>query len=78
MLGRLGMSVGDCIDAYTRLSDEVFQKKHYLPIKLSGQTQARFDTKALEDAVRKIVSENSTPSDENLLLRDTSPNQCRV
>jgi len=29
MLGRLGMTVNECIDAYTTLSNKVFEKKSY-------------------------------------------------
>ena len=69
MLGRLRMTVADCIDAYMELSGEVFQKKHYLPVKLNGKLRDRFDTKALENAIKNIV--RSRGGDEDLLMKDT-------
>ncbi|KAL2025831.1 hypothetical protein VTO58DRAFT_103014 [Aureobasidium pullulans] len=35
MLGRLDMSVDECINAYTELSEKVFQKKHRIPAQIS-------------------------------------------
>jgi hypothetical protein len=55
MLGRLRMSVDDCIRVYTGLSDRVFRKfqsRFALP---SLKFQARFDTEALERAIQEIV-----------------------
>jgi hypothetical protein len=69
MLGRLRMSVADCISAYMELSGEVFQEKHYLPVKLNGELRGRFDTKALENAIKKII--RSRGGDEDLLMKDT-------
>lgn len=63
------MSVADCIDAYMELSGEVFQKKHYLPVKLNGELRDRFDTKALENAIKNIVRPHG--GDEDLLMKDT-------
>ncbi|PNH41105.1 hypothetical protein VD0004_g5947 [Verticillium dahliae] len=74
MLGRLRMSVDECIAAYAALSDEVFEKKNRR-IRLNGQLQGRFDSVALERAVKKILAR--TNHHENVLLKDTS-NSCRV
>src|SRR3954469_20501475 len=42
MLGRLRMTIDECIDTYTTLSDRVFGKKtHRVDIK--GKLQGRFD-----------------------------------
>jgi hypothetical protein len=64
------MSVEDCIDAYAKLSGKVFQKKHYLPVKLSGQLKARFDSKALENAIKNIIQFQDPDRNENLLMKD--------
>ncbi|EEY17602.1 phospholipase [Verticillium alfalfae VaMs.102] len=69
MLGRLRMSVDECIAAYTALSDEVFEKKNHR-IRLNGQLQGRFDSVALERAVKKILAR--TNHHENVLLKDAS------
>jgi hypothetical protein len=74
MLGRLRMSIDDCIEAYLSLSDEVFQKKAHR-VKLSGKLQGRFDSAALERAVKRILV--TTGHDENVLLKVT-PGKCRV
>ena len=52
MLGRLKMSVADCIKAYLSLSDRVFRKtRHRLTVK--GKVQGRFDAEELARAVRR-------------------------
>ncbi len=78
MLGRLRMSVDECIDAYIKLSGEVFQQKHYLPVTISGKVQARFDSATLETAVRNIVAENDPSRNGDLLLFDDNPSPCHV
>ncbi|EGY18632.1 pfs protein [Verticillium dahliae VdLs.17] len=74
MRGRLRMSVDDCITAYASLSDEVFEKKSDR-VRINGQLQGRFDSKALERAIKQILKR--TGHDENALLKDAS-NICRV
>jgi patatin-like phospholipase/acyl hydrolase len=54
MLGRLRMTVDDCIDAYTSLSDKVFEKKSHR-VTFRGKLQGRFDTTELERAVKQIL-----------------------
>jgi patatin-like phospholipase/acyl hydrolase len=55
MLGRLGMTVQECIDAYTGLMPAVFQKtKHRLSM-TSGKLQGRFSSKGLEDQMKGIL-----------------------
>src|SRR5690242_7546111 len=49
MLGRLRMSVDECMDAYASLSKEVFEKKGHR-LRMNGKFQGRFDTAALEEA----------------------------
>lgn len=78
MLGRLRMSVDDCINAYIKLSGDVFQQKHYLPVTISGTVQARFDQGALEKAVREIVAENDLSKNGDLLFFDDNPSPCHV
>jgi hypothetical protein len=67
MLGRLRMSVGDCIIAYLSLSNCVFSKtRHKVTVK--GQELAR--------AVREVVAKQGLP--ENALLKDTPNAGCKV
>ncbi|KAH6975787.1 hypothetical protein EDB80DRAFT_900003 [Ilyonectria destructans] len=75
MLGRLRMTVDECITAYTFLSDKVFEKKSHR-VKINGQLQGRFDTVALEQAVKQILVDNG--HGEDALLKDPSKTACKV
>lgn len=46
MLGRLKMSIDECIDAYISLSDKVFRKKRHR-VTVKGSIQGRFDSEEL-------------------------------
>lgn len=72
------MSVDACIDAYIKLSGDVFQQKHYLPVTISGKVQARFDSVVLKTAVRNIVAENDVSKNGDLLLFNNNPSPCHV
>ena len=76
MLGRLRMSIRDCIDAYIRLSDKVFKKIHYSPVSWRGRAQGRFDHKALETAIKDVVI--SAGLKEDALLKDDRPDSCKL
>lgn len=78
MLGRLRMSIDDCINAYIKLSGDVFQQKHYLPVTISGRVQPRFDSAALETAIRNIVAEHEQSKNGDLLLFEDNPKPCHV
>ena len=75
MLGRLKMSLDECIDAYLSLSDRVFQKKaHRVTVK--GKIQGRFDSVELEQAMKDVVTGQGLHKDA--LLKDTSDGACKV
>jgi hypothetical protein len=75
MLGRLRMSVADCITAYVALSDRVFRKtRHRVTVK--GEVQGRFDAEELARAVKKVVKQQGLP--EAALLKDAPEAECRV
>ena len=75
MLGRLRMTVDECISAYTSLSDKVFEKKR-LRVKFKGKLQGRFDTAELERAVKQILVNRGYDEDE--LLKDSPDAPCKV
>lgn len=75
MLGRLRMSVDECIAAYTSLSDKVFEKKKHR-ISSSGKLRGRFDSSALERAVKQVLEESGFGAEE--LLKDPSKTACKV
>ena len=69
MLGRLRMSVEDCIKEYEALSANVFvQQQHRISWK--GKLRGRFDHEALEEGIKDLLRRFGLPEDE--LLRDTS------
>ncbi|KAH7372236.1 hypothetical protein BKA66DRAFT_423213 [Pyrenochaeta sp. MPI-SDFR-AT-0127] len=75
MLGRLRMSVDDCITEYLRLSDRVFRRtRHRVTVK--GKVQGRFDSEELERAVKEVVQKQGLS--EDALLKDASESGCKV
>jgi hypothetical protein len=75
MLGRLKMSVAECIAAYLSLSDRVFRKtRHQVTVK--GKVQGRFDSEELARAVREVVKQQGLQ--EDALLKDAPEAGCKV
>ncbi|KAK3937037.1 kinesin [Diplogelasinospora grovesii] len=69
MLGRLGLSVSDCILEYKKLSSSVFTKcRHRLNWK--GKLQGRFDHEALEEGVKNMLRRLDLPEDALLKEAD--------
>ena len=75
MLGRLKMSIDECIDAYLSLSDTIFQKKRHR-VTVKGKIQGRFDSDALKSAVKQIIKGRGLQEDE--LLKDAPGTTCKV
>ncbi|KAL5635602.1 hypothetical protein ACGC1H_004415 [Rhizoctonia solani] len=64
MLGRLRMSVSDAIEAYVKLSDRIFsQHKH-------KWQEGKFKASLLENAIKEIVSEQSSSDGEDTRMFD--------
>ncbi|KAJ6441059.1 Hydantoin utilization protein A [Purpureocillium lavendulum] len=76
MLGRLRMTVAQCISEYEQLSASVFTKRRHR-LNWKGQLQGRFDDEALEDGVKSILRRLNIPEDELLKEADGRP-QCKV
>ncbi|KAK0388963.1 hypothetical protein NLU13_2540 [Sarocladium strictum] len=77
MLGRLEMSVDECIEAYTSLSEEIFSKdsKSKLKFTFLGDIKSRFDAARLEKATMKILDKAGMNKDTLL----SSPEaKCKV
>lgn len=74
MLGRLQMTIDECIDAYTTLSDRVFNKTTHR-VSIKGKLQGRFDSAELERAVKNIVISRGLGEDS--LLKDADA-RCKV
>ena len=75
MLGRLCMTIEECIEAYTSLSSSVFEKKSHR-VTIKGKLQGRFDAAELEQAVKKILAARGFG--ENTLLKDDPDAPCKV
>ncbi|KAK1776530.1 acyl transferase/acyl hydrolase/lysophospholipase [Copromyces sp. CBS 386.78] len=75
MLGRLRMTIKDCIKAYLELADKVFKKKRHR-ISFFGKVQGRFDSEGLEEGIKKVLQEQNLDEDE--LLQDPKNGDCKV
>ena len=75
MLGRLLMSVDECIDAYVSLSDRIFQKRRHR-VTIKSQVQGRFDSDELECAIKEIIVKQGLV--EDALLKDVPDAKCKV
>ncbi|KAL8724135.1 MAG: hypothetical protein Q9166_008122, partial [cf. Caloplaca sp. 2 TL-2023] len=75
MLGRLELSIQECIDAYLSLSDRVFEKKRHR-MTTKGNIQGRFDSTELERAVKEVVTKQGL--DKDALLKAASDDKCKV
>ena len=77
MLGRLRMSVDECISAYTRLAGAVFlEQKHTFGFTVTTKLQEKFDSEVLKRVIRELVRKQGFDEDE--LLKDTSIQPCKV
>jgi hypothetical protein len=76
MLGRLRMTVDECIDAYVSMSDKIFQNKRRYTLK------ERFDSKVLELVIQDVIKGRGL--EEDALLKDEKEDEkdkdkkCRV
>lgn len=78
MLGRLRMSIPECIEAYRFLSDRTFRPRRQwsLPSIVSDLLPGRFDSDALVQAAEDIVQRTGEHSGAKLINRRDS--QCKV
>lgn len=76
MLGRLEMDVDECITAYSKLAEAVFEEKlSSFPISLKGKVKARFDSARLEKAIGKVMQKGASETD---LFNDRTECGCRT
>lgn len=79
MLGRLEMTIDQCIDHFTGMMGSIFdqKKKDKLPFKwYNGKVNHRYDSKTLENAIKKVIESAGLPSDA--LMRATKKSACKV
>jgi calcium-independent phospholipase A2-gamma len=79
MLGRLEMSVDQCIEAYTGMMHVVFnpKDKKKLPFKISsGKVQPQYKTKYLEQAIKQVISNAGLSADDR--FRGEKKSHCKT
>ncbi|KAI5236675.1 phospholipase, patatin family protein [Aureobasidium subglaciale] len=76
MLGRLEMSVDECIEAYIQLSEDVFHPKRRIPFGIKGNVKERYDSEALESAVKKVLRDRNM-NEEALLQNEFGTKRLR-
>ena len=68
MLGRLEMDVDDCIVAFREVMKTVFKKKkNSFPISFTGNVRAKFSSKTLEAAVKRLIKDRHGVLEDDLL-----------
>ncbi|KAL8767060.1 MAG: hypothetical protein Q9194_006101 [Teloschistes cf. exilis] len=67
MLGKMGMTVDQCISQYEKLSKVIFGKKHLRGRITLGLAPARYSGKRLEKCIRGLL--RSRDMDENMLMK---------
>jgi len=76
MLGRLHLSVDECIDEYKKLSPEIFTKVHHR-VNWGGSLQGRFDGDALKEGVRSLLQRHDHDPD-SLFKEHPSQSRCKT
>jgi patatin-like phospholipase/acyl hydrolase len=75
MLGRLGVTVDEAIEAYTELFSKIFMKLHHRGT-LKGKVQGRFDHTAIEEGVKALLVKKGY--DKDVLLKESDANTCKT
>jgi hypothetical protein len=78
MLGRLRMTIKECLGQYYKLSENIFDAGKLEKAKNSYNQGAMFNAEILEREVKKVVREFSGTSDEDEPMLDPRPNGCKV
>ncbi|KAF3006907.1 hypothetical protein E8E13_011166 [Curvularia kusanoi] len=76
MLGRLEMTVEECITEYTTLMKDVFSRnKLSSPVGIFGGVKSRFSSEALSQAIAGVLGRLNIPADEKFLVENPT---CKV
>ena len=79
MLGRLEMSIDQCIEAYIEMMDVIFDPKdrRRLPFKIrNGKVQPKYKTKHIEQAIKQVITKAGCTSDDR--FRGTKESACKT
>lgn len=66
MLGRMRLSIDQCIEAYAELAPLIFTKVHHRINLKNGDTQGRFDHDALKTGVQRLLGKYGFEQEEKL------------
>ena len=77
MLGRLEMSVDECIAVYEELMGSIFGKMaHWFPMSMSCHVNGRYDPQNVKSAIEKVLCKRSLPVDS--VFNDGIERRCHV
>ncbi|KAF7589700.1 hypothetical protein BBP40_003947 [Aspergillus hancockii] len=76
MLGRLEMSVDECINTYIKLIRTIFERKSRWPISLSGNVKSQFNAMKLKDAIKEVITNHGAKETDP--FNDGGERGCRV
>lgn len=77
MLGRLRMSVDDCIEAYIKLMEQVFKKRENISfVGVLCGVKPRFSSDGLREAIVEVLKGQDIPHDEK--FENGQQQSCKV
>ncbi|KAF2148358.1 FabD/lysophospholipase-like protein [Myriangium duriaei CBS 260.36] len=76
MLGRLEMSVDECIEQYLILQDKLFRRSQHRPVTARSTVRPHYDHVALEQGVKDLLRSRGLA--EDTLFRNTNEIPCKV
>jgi uncharacterized protein YllA (UPF0747 family) len=77
MLGRLEMTVDECIEAYTKMMKQIFEKKENRSIiSMVGAVKPRFSSQVLENAIKQVLRERNVAINEK--FENGQKGKCKV
>ena len=72
MLGKLGMSIEQCIESYHNLSKAIFGKKHIRGKMTGGLGPTRYSGSRLRECVRNLIHGQTSNADLPMISADNS------
>ena len=77
MLGRLEISVDECIKAYEELMESIFgAKAHWMPFNLLANVNAQYDSQKIKHEIEEVLRKHDIAL--NSLFNDGHKRNCRV
>lgn len=72
MLGRLGMTVGQCLREYEHLGEKVFGSPHYFHVRSFPFVlwRPKYSSKPLEEVIKRVVEKHDPKGEDAQYLQD--------